>query len=370
VLTLVTGAPGAGKTLWTIGEVEKLRAETGRRVFYNGIPDVTLPEWSQLSVADLKKTVAVEGEEGKFVFDLPHGSIVVVDEVYRIWPQGKQGDKLPADVEAFAVHRHLGLDFYLLIQDRMRLHHFIRGLVGRHVHFERQFGMDRSRRFEWQRLGDPKDKWDKDAASGSEFVFPKKLYGAYKSADLHTVKKRLPWARLALIPALLIVAGVALWAAMAHFTDYSAKETSAAPVGAAGAQVVAVAVPDAASEARLWAAKWEERVKGQPHSAAFYDPTVQPVVMPKISGCAEVITDTSYKCTCNTQQGTIITTLSVGECRFYLANGWFDPTKPDPPEQSMTTAAAPLSSGLESASTGAQAGSSAPAAPPLPSGVN
>jgi len=329
-ITLVTGAPGAGKTLWTLQEVEKLRRETGRQVLYNGISGVTLSEWKPVSNAELKATidVAVEGEEGKHVHDLPPGSIVVVDECYRVWPQGGPGE-LPRDVEAFAVHRHRGLDFFLLVQ---RVHHFVRGLVARHVHFERQFGLDRSRRFEWQKLGDPKDRWSKQEAAGSEFLFPKEVYSWYKSADLHTVKKRLPWKRLALIPGLVLVIVALLWSAVSILTSGAAELGPQASSSASSPAPAHAPAPDPRLERVSWSAQWVERVPGQPHSAPFYDPTVRPAAMPKISGCMEIRSEQLNRCVCNTQQGTAITSLTLAECRFYLANGWFDPTRPDEDE--------------------------------------
>src|SRR5436853_6898177 len=139
MLTLVTGAPGAGKTLWTIREVEKLRQETGRKVFFNAIAGVSLP-WTELT-----------DDQAADAHSLESGAVIIVDEVYRLWPQGKPGEKLPPSIELFATHRHRGHDFFLLLQDRQRLHHFIRGLVGRHVHLERQYGIPRARVFEWQR---------------------------------------------------------------------------------------------------------------------------------------------------------------------------------------------------------------------------
>lgn len=353
MLTLVTGAPGSGKTLWTMREVEKLRKDTGRPVFYNGIAGVAIPEWTLFEDSAASK-----------VHELPQGAIIVVDEVYRLWPQGKQGEQLRPDVEAFATHRHRGHDFYLLIQDRMRLHHFIRGLVGRHVHFERQFGLDRSRMFEWQRLGDPRDKWDKDAASASEFMFPKEVFQWYKSADLHTVKKRMPWLRLSVIPALVVVAALCTWFAFSRLSADRLAKPAGVAVAASEVHPALSYLEQKELEARQWSAKWVERVPGQPHSASFYDPTVTPAVMPKISGCSEVITDHSYKCECNTQQGTIITTLTIGECKFYLKNGWFDPTKPDRQESDGTLRAGGFDMLGAGSPLGGQAGSSAPAAPP------
>lgn len=346
MLTLVTGAPGAGKTLWTMREVEKLRRETQRPVYYNGISGVTLAEWKELS-----------DEEARHSHALPQGAIIVVDEVYRLWPQSKPGNALPQDVELFATHRHRGHDFFLLVQDRQRLHHFIRGLVGRHVHFERQFGLNRSRGYEWQKLGDPKDNWSKKDAAGFEFIFPRDVFAWYKSADLHTVKKRLPWERLALIPLLCSVIAGLLWHTASRFT---APETTDLDSSTETTNPVESYHHDPASEGIQWASQWEERVKGQPHSASFYDPTLKPAAMPKISGCLELITENRYSCKCNTQQGTIISTLTVRECRFYLANGWFDPTKPDESES-------PSDSRLTSAGAGFGDFASSPeaAAPPL-----
>ena len=67
MLTLITGQPGNGKSLYTISFVEAKRQAESRPVFYYGIPELTLP-WTQL-------------EDPTKWYECPEKSIIVIDEV-------------------------------------------------------------------------------------------------------------------------------------------------------------------------------------------------------------------------------------------------------------------------------------------------
>lgn len=332
MIIYVTGAPGSGKTLWTMSTVAKRAKEEGREVYYYNIPNVNVPgqQWHELTKAQAMNP-----------HDLPQGSIIVVDEAWELWPQAKAGSKVPEHIELFATHRHRGHDFFVMTQRTTSVHHFIRGLIGQHVHFERQFGLPRARRFEWQRLGNPSDKWDKDAASSSEFIYPKEVFNWYKSSDQHTVKVRLPWFRLGGIAALVLVVLGAGWAAFSRMTSLgeSARGTSEAverlgELVESGNKATAdkLAQLEAQLEGAAWSARFQPRVPGIPMSASFYDQEVRPASVPRISGCYRIELNHVDRCRCTTQQGSVIGEITHAQCLYYVRNGWYDPLRPDEPE--------------------------------------
>lgn len=359
-IVYITGAPGSGKTLWTMKTVAKRAAEEKRQVYYFNIPEVKVPdqEWTELTV-----------EQAKNPHDLPKGSIIVVDEAWDLWPQSKAGVKVPDHIELFATHRHRGHDFYVMTQRTTSVHHFIRGLIGQHVHFERQFGLPRARRFEWQRLGNPSDKWDKQAATGSEFIYPKEVFGWYKSSDQHTVKVKLPKWRLAGIAALAIIATVAIISAFSRIISYGeADEAQTAAIDQLGNKIEQGQQVTNEKLSRLeaqlagaeWSSRFAERVPGVPMSASFYDSEVKPAAVPRIAGCSHIKVGESESCRCTTQQGSVVGKISHAQCVAYVQHGWFDPLKEDEPEHVP---------GQEAQGAGAaHADSGAAAAPPAIAG--
>ena len=83
-LNLVTGKPGASKTLNTIKDVEKRRIEEARPVYYHGIKDLILP-WIKMD--DSEK---LEEDETLITphswWNAPFGSIIVIDEAQLHYP--------------------------------------------------------------------------------------------------------------------------------------------------------------------------------------------------------------------------------------------------------------------------------------------
>lgn len=322
-LTYVTGAPGSGKTLMVLSEVEKLRRETRRPVYYDGIDGVEFPDW--IEIEDINK-----------VHDLPTGAIIVVDEAQRHWPQRSNKNAVPASVEPFATHRHRGHTFYIMTQRFTAVDHFIRGVANRHLHLIRAFGLPRARVFEWSgKVANPDDKWNRKDANAYTFWYwkwalwaPRPLaLGMYKSSELHTVKSKLPMGKVLLL--LLVVAGMIHGASRFEFAEIGegkkgGKDHPASPTSHQPIQI---------SDAEQWARPWKERVAGHPFSAPAYDELYQPATIPRIDGCVSLRINNDeggdHQCSCYTQQKTRITSMTIQQCEFYLANGWFDPTKPD-----------------------------------------
>lgn len=210
MITFVTGLPGHGKTLNTIYEIDTLlklarkNNELVRPVYY----------FSKESVDSSGAGIAGLSLEGWFPFtnlegwfQLPDSAIIVIDECQYAFPaKGKtrNGD-IPQHIEQFTEHRKKGFDIFLISQDAMNVDHYIRRLAGQHLHYHRPFGASKSVRWEYQRVVNPYDKFtQKEAISRNVVSFPKQYFNAYSSANIHTVKRKIP-KKLFLIPVFLIV---------------------------------------------------------------------------------------------------------------------------------------------------------------------
>lgn len=343
VVNLITGINRSGKTLFALPHIEKLRKDSGRPVYYFGIPGIKeagiLTEWQEIQPFKRDDPELNTLKNPDQVHDLPHGSIIVIDEAHRIFPVGRQNAVPPPHVQRFDMAGHSGHTFFLITQDSQEIHHSIRRRVGKHYHLVRVWGMDRATRQEWDRAANPRAKTDQAEMQVHEFQYPKEVYNWYRSADNHQIKKTVPWKKfipLAAAPFLVVGLGWIAWDSLNSAAPDEATDQEQAQQPQPQTDVL-----NPESEGPAWAAKHQERVAGFPQSASLYDALYQPKSMPRISGCFEIQTETFYRCTCHTQQSSRITAISEEQCRYYIANGWFDPTKPDDDGQQASTVPAP-----------------------------
>lgn len=290
MITLTTGLPGAGKTLWTLQYVENMRQKDGRQVFYSGIPELKLP-WTE---CDPEKW-----------YELPPGSIVVIDECQRIFRPRMHGAQVPEFVAKLETHRHLGIDLFLITQHPSLMDVHVRRLCGQHFHSVRTFGMQRSTVHEWSSVKDAPDKGRADSQAQHKFAYPKEVFGWYKSAEVHTHKRRIPmklWV-LAFIVLALPVLAFMIYRHLSKGIDGEVN-TGAAQVQAAeserGQPAGAQGVGQSADSAEAYLAKHVPRVPGLPHTAPVYDEVTKPVRAPYPAACMM----TKTRCGCYTQQGT------------------------------------------------------------------
>lgn len=189
-VVLITGRPGAGKTLSAVKMLIEEVLPTGRQVF----ADIDGLDYEGLGVARL-----VQGDEDPVQacqkwHTVPEGSVIFIDECQRVFPVRNPASKVPEWVSEFETHRHKGLDVYLITQGPRLIDRHIHDLVDRHVHLYRAFGLKRSTRYEWNGINtSPDPTQDTDNATKQNFTFPAKYFAAYKSASMHTAKARLPW---------------------------------------------------------------------------------------------------------------------------------------------------------------------------------
>ena len=190
-ISLLTAVPGGGKTSYAVWNVIKKAHEQGKIIYTVGIPKLTIPtiELSYDQVRQWFKTSP--NEEGlPELLNIEHGSIIVIDEVQRIWPA--TGSKISDDIKELSVHRHYGLTFFLITQAPNLIHRNVLALVDRHLHI----GVNWAGRkiYEWSEYcRSPSTKTSKDTAITFNYKLPKESFSLYHSATQHVqAKKRAP----------------------------------------------------------------------------------------------------------------------------------------------------------------------------------
>lgn len=307
MITLITGAPGAGKSAALVSLLSELAKS--RPVYVNGIPELKIEHQELDEPRDWMGTV-------------PDGSIIVIDEVQRFWRPAGNGQRVPDDIAALETHRHHGLDFYLITQSPKFVHINVRGLVGRHVHL-RDLGMLGRWWYEWPECSTACDTAWKTAPIKKRYKLPKKIFSMYKSATEHIKPIRS-------VPVMLFVAIFAVVATLggSWFAFGLIKNKIAPPVAVSSSKIPLVPVSGIGStfssgqpQPKLIDDRvdWVPRISSKPETAPAYDEIRKVVVMPVVAGglCS------ASGCSCITQQGTP-SGLSSTECKAWMENPPFN----------------------------------------------
>ncbi len=319
MIYLTTGANGSGKTLFTLKDVRDQQIREERPVFFHGF----------------EAGPVITEEFGWKPFDprkwqeLPDGAICVFDECQNEFGTDVGTKDLPEYLTAVAqFRRKRGFDFWMICPHPSLLHTRIRRLVESpswHRHLKRAFGSDMVSQLKWSA---PNIQCEKPGSGGSGEVtmrpYPKEVYGWYKSASLHTGKRRIPRALIVLVVAVVAVPALGYYA----FSLLMKRTVGAVPVasapGAASAlrPVALAALPgqpvSAAQSLDFYLTAHRPRIEGFPHTATVYDDVTKPQEAPYPAACV-VIRD---GCTCWTQQGTKLV-MPDPICRQIVAQGFF-----------------------------------------------
>jgi len=312
MLTLITGQPGNGKSLYTIAFVEAKRKAESRPVFYFGIPELSLP-WTML-------------EDPTKWHECPEKSIIVIDEVQKVMPPRPSSSKPPVHVSELETHRHKGFDLFFMTQDPSLVDNHLKKLAGEHIHLIRQWGRQKADLYKMQKVQDPTNANLKRALH-STFPYPKQVFDWYKSADAHTHKKSIPFKYYLMyaLPVLALAAacfgGWKLWK-ISHPDQVNPVAAGAAP-GSVPGQPFAPGAPAAAQRgpmtAKEYVASYQPRVAGLQYTAPAYDDLTKPSRVPVPAACVQI----RGGCECWTQQGTHLeTTQQV--CDQVVKRGFFE----------------------------------------------
>lgn len=327
-----TGQPGHGKTLHAIERLLEFK-DQGRICYACNIREF-----------DYAKTGVLEMTPEQFrdwPNFLPDGAVALVDEAYEhgMVPKRPTGSKVPYHVEQLAKHRHRGLDFIFVSQSPdKQCDQFVHDLIERHIHVRRRFGT------KWVHLREF-DRFEAQAEKATPLVtrrrqLPKRPMGTYKSTELDTTERRVPWYVIAMPIAL--VAGLGLM----YYTfgnmgkrlggeelpvGKQAPVAQAAPRDGASATAGGVAQAKNAVSPAEYAKRFLPRVPSEPWSAPAYDgalnlPSTPPRLfcMSSLSGVNAQGMQVEPTCTCVTEQGTNYE-LDQPTCRFVARRGQYEP---------------------------------------------
>lgn len=306
MINLITGLPGSGKTLYMLNAVNNLAIKEGRTVYYHGIDELTLP-WELM-------------ESPEEWVNLPSKSIIVIDECQSTFRPRAASVKPPLYVSEFETHRHKGLDFFLLTQHPMLIDGNIRRLAGKHYHVVRFFGFQKSTIHEFQSVRDNVDKNTKNSIA-THFIFPKDVFNWYKSADAHTIKRRIPMRLVLMVVLPLVLLGGLIYGyqVFKRMSDVETLKKNAAgqtlnnngsPISGNSSQPIKLLT---------YAESHEPKFAGLPHTALIYAKVTEPITAPYPAAC---VSSKKRGCLCYTQQGTVMN-LNDAVCKNIVANGMF-----------------------------------------------
>lgn len=222
MIELRSGVPGSGKTLSIVQTLANLQSrweknpEESRPVFIldamrtmtsgiaTGIPDLTLP-YSIVPVILAKVNKSGASSLVPDWAEMPDHSLVIIDEAQGCFPPRSSQSQPPDHVAWLNTHRHRGFDIWLTTQHPKLIDSSVRALVGKHMHYRRLFGGQRSVIYEWDSC------CDNLAATGtaitSYWAYPKSVFKWYKSAEVHT-KQSFKLPKWLLIPVFGALAGI------------------------------------------------------------------------------------------------------------------------------------------------------------------
>jgi len=339
MMTLITGTPGAGKTAWLVQELTRLPSQ--RKIFVHGIPELKIPHevvYCKSPLCDLCGTVL---DDDKFFF-LEHwpvwatsGSLVVADEVQRIWPAANSASSQSEAISRLQTHRHLGLDFWLISQSPKLLHTGVRTMIGRHIHLVAKWS-GRSE-YEWPEIND--NTGSRGDAVVRPYKLPKQIFKLYKSSSFHTTQThRKPIALYAFIAVLLIVSvmGYRVYARMSSRVDPelavdvdkvdSVDKTKTTVVNSV--PVTVKAFPD-----------FVPVIPNLPASAPAYAALVEVTAIPHLIGCVS----TPDHCQCYSRQAVHVA-MSQEFCKNFIAGNYFNPFREKKPLQVADNSSYPATS--------------------------
>jgi zona occludens toxin len=244
MITVLTGTPGAGKTLYAIDQLlfPLWDAANGKwKPIAKREEDGSMSEVERTVYTNINgflvdhELVQADGDQGLKNWHkwAKPGSLIVVDEFQKIWPPRPNGSKVPDDVQAFDTHRHMGVDFILITQNAMNVDRHLHGLTGRHLHVRRMANMHLAIVYEWDHCS--RQLLYSKSLTKHPWRYGSRAMKVYKSSELHTKqKRRLPGALWFLLLALGVVAymGPTLYSRLGERTGLHAAESKPKQVAA------------------------------------------------------------------------------------------------------------------------------------------
>jgi zona occludens toxin len=192
MITVITGAPGAGKTSHVVEKMlmpmaakdwkESAVTAEGESV------EVVRKLYTNIKGLLLEHELIGDEELASWPKWVKPGDFIVYDEVQKPWPLTGANVKQPECITELETHRHYGIDMILLTQHPMLVNSAIARLAGQHLHV-RKLGNSRfATVYEWD--GVSRTLLYKNAFAKRPWRRGKAVEKVYRSSSLHTKQKR------------------------------------------------------------------------------------------------------------------------------------------------------------------------------------
>ncbi|PKO69002.1 MAG: hypothetical protein CVU22_06290 [Betaproteobacteria bacterium HGW-Betaproteobacteria-16] len=334
MITLLTGAPRSGKTLYTVDKL--ITPEIGRSLEIDddkkGKHAVVRRVLSNINQLQLEHELIDHDWLVGLKDNVKPADFIVFDEVQRVWPNRPTGAKIPPSVEYLQTHGHDAVDLVIMTQSPMLIDPGVRALVGRHLHVRKVGGFGAAIIYEWDGCSNSLNF--KNAFKKTGYKYSSKARHLYKSAKGHTGSRAsLPVALWFVLAGL--VGSAFAWPHLVKKITGGVDVVSSATAkpGANSLISPANASPSlpgtvAAAPVRTFRDLMRERDEyflqsrprdlAHPHTAPKYDALTQPVVVPYAAICVA----STKECRCYTTQ---VTRLDVPDevCRSNVDRGYF-----------------------------------------------
>lgn len=198
-LVLLTGVPGAGKTLRMMEYMEQAIA-AGRPCYVANVDGLNVP-------------AAIPFDNPHEWQDLPPNAVLFVDEAQRFFRARRGMVDPPGYITAMETIRHDGVCIVMTTQQPTYLDKHVRGLIGHHEHLIEVIAGQVSNVYTYRGCKeDPLMASNMADAVFEVWQHPKRLHGKYKSAEVHTKKTIVPLKIKILAVAVVGFLAIAAWA--------------------------------------------------------------------------------------------------------------------------------------------------------------
>lgn len=331
-ILLITGTPGAGKTLRAIQLGVQAKKE-GMKVFHVGIDDM-----------DPRLIPECPGGFEKWK-DLPKGSTLIVDEAHKFLPVRQPG-RPPQWIQDLTEIRHFGIKLILVTQDPRNLDAFVRRLIGEHEHVSRKMGMGAAQIRTFQGVAEnPGDFHAQKGTTTKAWSYPKDLFSAYTSSTMHLVKRKIPWKMFACVLVILAlpVAFYFVFQKVPGIGNGAVSSSPSSPSAVASASSSAKKLPgdkpDPWASREAFLHEVTPLIPGIPWSAPLYRNS-RAAAPPRLA-CIEIGSEGALtssgpgsKCRCFTEQATPVPVTPL-LCRKIAHEGIYHPFAPAPAQNGL-----------------------------------
>lgn len=206
MITLVTGTPRSGKTLWCIEELFKYLLAKEQRPIFCDIAGFNA------------NTVQLSPDDWRTV---PDNSVIFYDECQfkKEFSSRFKGDS--DMILELTTHGHRGIDIYFITQGTRYMNSDIFPLVGQHVHVHNAFNSKTaSLLYKFRTVQTNLSKSNmRDAEDKLTWRYPEHLYDTYKSASVHNKKRQWPKKLISVITTFATVIFLGIYYCFQLFSD-------------------------------------------------------------------------------------------------------------------------------------------------------